>query len=139
MSDQPSLFDITAQLKRDQEIAQKLDEEIKLLAERKTKAEAWLNLPASKSDPRYPKAQETYSQILEEHARKVIIRENRKELRCVVLQMPPGVKYQPAGANEMYDQLRVLFQGEPARPDELTLGGFLELMETVGMINSAMK
>lgn len=135
---QPSLFDAQAQKEKDKSLAQQLTDDVALLDQRIVRAEAWLNNPATKSDPRRTKAETEYWKIVGERDRKLCIAENRRELKCVVLQLPPAARYQPKGSDTAFDTLRVLFNGKPAAPNEITLDGLNAYMKTMGWIKETL-
>ena len=132
---QSSLFDAVEQRTRDEATKHQLDLDITNLFERIRKGELWLE--ANPNHPKHTENERLYWDLVRQHAEKVVQRENRDALRCVVLQLPPGVAYQhPNG--EKRSVLRILFNGSPVNDEEMTYAEFEDFAKTVGWVKEAM-
>lgn len=132
ISNLTTAFNLKSQDEQDNGVVSKLQADIDALDTRIDNGRKWLD--SHKGDEAYDKQEKRYYDLIQERASKIATRENRKEIKAVVVQLPGNIHYQPKQSKIAHSVLRVMFNGEAVEDNEVTLDGFVEFMKEIKWI-----
>lgn len=91
------------------------------------------------ANPNDANAKALYNRVEAEYVEIMEQEERERDIVAIALDLPPGVRWQRTAAAPIYEQVRVLYHGEPEADNELNRQELWALLRTCDEAKAAMR